>query len=501
MPRTPQPRVWARSNALFVVFGLLGSASAAPRAIADAPRGALDLPVAGLGLALAGALASWSVESAWGPDGGFDLVTIPTGRADTAGRYRVEVGGRTARDCPLGAPFPVELAGATWIRDGETFCLTLGEARVTVERLAPADETDETAFFGALARAVSERSLARLGPGPPESPVGGLAALEVSGLTLELPDDGLWRVAPHRPPRDFDALVRVVPAFPEVQVAVRRHAVGELGDCRALGRRLRSGTWEAPGRHVGIHGFEVVAHQDQLGFETLAYCRHRAGELLDVRVSGRPHVGWGAVGSLLGALGRTSAITPPPPSRLSQRDASQALYHWLTADTAASFDDGGDPMGLRGGVDLGLSWVWRNGPALTANLSVGADFDGFAWGASLEAGAAFHIASDLLLVLSLGWLERAEAFIENRALVTTVELRSGHLRSDGRMPWSLRVVAFQLASRVPRVTGAPLEIVWQGEVFPTFIWGFSWRSVADLPGITRPGFEIGLRLGWGGVWR
>jgi hypothetical protein len=319
----------------------------------------------------------------------------------------------------------------------------------------------------------------------------------------------LWKVVKPVAGRDFDALVRTVPAFPEVQVVIRRHTRRELADCSTLARRLATGTWRRPEKSENIsktEEFATVASAEVIGFRSVALCREGPNELLDVRIASRPSQPTDTLWSLLHALARTTRLTETPlPSGLARRDAAFVRHQWGVVTTGLQFapnDAGANEASGALGFESGLGMMWKNGFAVSVIGNVGVDEEGVAWGASIDAGVALQAASDLMLVLSLGWLERHEALIDNRALTLGFELRRGYLNDDGGLPWSLRVLAFQLASRFPLVMGAPLEITWQAELFPGFVGGLTWRSVSGTgDGALDDAIELGIRFGLGSIWR
>jgi hypothetical protein len=169
---------------------------------------------------------------------------------------------------------------------------------------------------------------------------------------------------------------------------------------------------------------------------------------------------------------------------------------------SAPDDDGANGASGAVGLETGFGVMWKNGLAVSLIGNVGLDRAGVAWGTSLDVGVALRSASDLMLVLSLGWLERHEALIDNRALTLNFELKRGYLNDDGGLPWSLRIAAFQLASRFPLVIGAPLEITWQAELSPGLVGGLVWRSVRGTDdGALDDAIELGIRFGFGSIWR
>lgn len=488
---------------------LLGALCAARLAVP------LDLPVAGLTVELPanGSLneSHLTVESTWDKEGGADWLLTAGER-----RYRVDVSGRTASDCPLDGSDVRPIGGVDWVVSGAISCRISGQSRLRVERLGP-PLGDEDALFAALGESFETRRTTNAKPPPATGPVGGPTTLPVTGLPITLPDDALWRVSPGGD-RDHDGLVRLVPALPEVQVVVRRHAKTELPSCEAMRRRLLAGGWSPldPTIHISkIETFAALARNRFAEFDSIAWCAERPTELLDVRVASLPRMEASSITSLFQALAATAAspisrtTRDPLPSVLARRDAAEIFEASLlgvvgviidrddTKRVAGARPEAATPLLV--GASARLAWALRDGLSVTARGRIGHD-GALAWGASLEVGASLIVARDLALVLALGWHEHRDRLLENRALGLSVELRRGWFATQG-LRWSLLVSGINLASEVPRVLGAPLEITWQGELFSRLQVGLSLRTAP--PGLrdSGDGLELGLRLGWGALWR
>lgn len=456
----------------------------------------LDLPVAGLSAEVDLPLG---VESTWGPDGGVDWLTL-----DGERRYRIDVGGRTIGDCPLSAPDIRVVDGIDWISDGPVICRVIGDARLRVQRLGAPISTED-ALLSALGEAFATRRTSSTPLPPPHGPVGGPVVLPVTGLELTMPNDALWRVAADGE-RDHDGLVRLVPALPEVQVVVRRHTLDELPSCSAMKRRLLAGGWTDTDTSK-IEIFAVVARNRFAGFDSIAWCAERPGELLDVRVASLPKVAPVDLGRLFSALATSTAQRPPLPSILATRDAGEVFgvhtvgLAGVLVDVISVDDDIPAPSPHTLALELGLAWAMRDGLAVTGRARLGHDGGGLMWGASLEVGASVIVAPDLALVLSMGWHEHRDALIHNRALGLTFELRRGWFAHQG-LRWSLRVAAINLASQVPEVLGAPLEIAWQAQLENGLTLGLGLRTAdSEVRLRENDGLELGLRIGWGALWR
>lgn len=486
----------------------------------------VDLPIGGLRVALPVLdAAGWSVRPRWDGERAEDELTTAVDGVPTI--YVVTLGGRTARDCPLRDPFPVELDGETWIRDADgVLCRTLPDARVEV-RVAPAPE-DEAALtrhrpvLAALLEALRAR---RVTPHPtslppPETPVARALTLPLAGLAFGLPgpagEAGYWRVAPATEARRFDALVRVVPVFPEVQVSVRRHARAEVASCGRLQRHLRDQGWSrveaapptgwrgALGRRIGHYAARAV-------------CLARpedGGALLDVRFASHPEVPLAHFRGLLEALASARAIAPAPPSEVPLAPVSDVAVHTVACGLGLDFAGtvvrgaAASSRASRGGpyasLELGLAWMMRNGPLFGGALTVGADAHGARLGATLDAGVALALDAKSTLGFMLAFEDRTDALYANRSLSWAIELRSDWHRPRA-FAWSLRVVALQLASREPAISGLPLAIGWQG-IFPSgLVLGVDLRAIASPPraseGWPSEGIGVGLRVGYGGLSR
>lgn len=475
----------------------------------------LDLPVAGLSVELEGPEASalaLTVESSWGEDGGSDWLV-----AEGQRRYRVDVVGRTGSDCPLPGSDVRAIGGVDWVVSGAISCRLVGESRLRVERLGPPLD-GEDALLAALGESFEARRTSRARPPPPEGPVGGPTTLPVTGLPITLPGDALWRVSPQGD-RDHDGLVRLVPALPEVQVVVRRHTRAELPSCEAMRRRLLAGGWSPLASTADIsriETFSALARNRFADFESFAWCAERPGELLDVRVASLPRADPGSITSLFRALAATAAspvgaaTRGPLPSVLARRDAAEVFEASLLGVGGVLIERTDDAKRVPGaepeddspilvGLAARLAWALRDGLAVTARGRVGHD-GSLAWGASLEVGASVRVAEDVALFLALGWHEHRDRLLGNRALGLSVELRRGWFASQG-MRWSLLVSGINLASEVPRVLGAPLEIALQGELASQLQLGLSLRTAPAGLRDSGDGVELALRLGWGALWR
>lgn len=476
----------------------------------------LDLPVAGLSVELTGPGASihdtLTVESAWGEDGGADWLVAGGQR-----RYRVDVVGRTGSDCPLAGSDVRAIGGVDWVVAGNVSCRLVGESRLRVERVGPPLDGEDT-LLAALGESFAARRTTSTRPPPPDGPVGGPTTLPVTGLPITLPGDALWRVSPPGD-RDHDGLVRLVPALPEVQVVVRRHTKDELPSCEAMRRRLLAGGWSRlpPGADISkIEIFSALARNRFADFESIAWCAERPTELLDVRVASLPRTDPSSITSLFRALAATaaspvSAATHAPlPSVLARRDAAEVFEASLLGVGGVLIDGAGDTKRVPDaepeddsplvvGVAARVAWALRDGLAVTARGRVAHD-GSLGWGASLEVGASVRVAEDLALFLALGWHEHRDRLLDNRALGLSIELRRGWFASQG-MRWSLLVSGINLASEVPRVLGAPLEIALQGELASQLQLGLSLRTAPGGLRDTGDGVELALRFGWGALWR
>jgi len=472
---------------------------------------------------------TWSVHSRWDADHWEDvLVVTPLGEPATF--YAIEVAGRTVKDCPLADPFPIEIGGETWIQgsrdpgvDGTIFCRMLLDARALVRIThAPTPSPTPTPAPPALAAysqvlrplldAIRNRRLIPGGPPPlppPDRPLPAELALPTVGLVIVRPDDQmLWRVAPPGN-RDFDALIRVLPVFPEVQIAVRRHALAEVAGCARLARHLLSAFWSAsetppPGDWAGLVGKRVGR------FESLALCREDKGALLDVRLATRPLVPILAFTPIFERLATSRVMGPPPRSPLPRSPTRAVLMRSATVALGLDFP-GTVNRGLQvpkrltgpspfGSVDLELDWTSRNGLTLGASLSLGGDGHGGLIGASLETGVALALDDELTLVLALALEDRREALFANRSLSLVVDMRASH-HQPGRFAWSLRLVPLLLVSRQPAITGLPLAISWTGVFVGGLVIGVDLRWVSSPVQATEAwpseGLGFGLRIGYG----
>lgn len=511
---------------LIALSTALGPASAAP------PRHhtvEVELSLSGLRVPINLPIdTAWSVHSHWGAEHAEDvLVLTPADEGSVS--FAIELAGRTAKDCPLVDPFPIEIGGETWIQGrgagGPVLCRMLLDARALV-RITHAEQPDveitppRLASYAKVLRplldALRTRRLIQDGPPRLPAPDGPLPTefeLPTVGLVVQHPEDEmLWRVAPPGN-RDFDALIRVVPVFPEVQIAVRRHALAEVSGCARLARHLLSAFWSAsdtpaPGDWEGLVAKRVGR------FESLAMCRVHEGSLLDVRIATRPLVPIGAFDPILARLAASRVTQPPPPSPLPHAPTRAVLAR--SATLALGFDFPGtidrtarvaqrlsSPSPFAS-VDLALGWTSRNGLALAAGVSLGADGHGALLAASLETGVALALDDELTFVLALALEDRNEALFANRSLSLVFDMRSSqHL--PGQFAWSLRMTPLLLVSRAAAITGLPLAISWTGMFARGPLRGLV--IGVDLRWVTSPlraseqwpseGIAFGLRVGVG----
>ena len=125
---------------VFATFTMgLGAARAAP---ARHQRADVDLPLAGLrvNLVLPPDMTA-RVTSRWDADHYEDVLTLAGDGRDMT--YTIELAGRTAKDCPLVDPFPLELGGEVWIEargaPTPTICRMLLDARAVVRITSTTD--------------------------------------------------------------------------------------------------------------------------------------------------------------------------------------------------------------------------------------------------------------------------------------------------------------------------------------------------------------------------
>jgi len=485
----------------------------------------VDLPIGGLRVALPviDPTAEWSVHPRWDGDHAEDHLTAIVGGVPIT--FVVTLGGRTARDCPLSDPFPIELDGQTWIRAGDgELCRTLPEARLQV-RIEP-PPGDEAALephrpvLRALLEALLERRVTpRTAPPltPAMAPPAGALRLPLAGLRIDHPTDGSrWRVAPASDTRRFDALVRVVPVFPEVQASVRRHRGAEVSGCARVAKHLRDTRWEEvdlapPPGWQGVLGRWIGRYAAR------ALCRVRpddGGAVLDVRVASHPEVALDDLAPLFDALAHAAAIAPPPPSEIARAPVSAVALRTVAlglgldfpgtvmrGETAPPRASGVAPYGA---LELGLGWMERNGPLIGGALTMGADANGARLGATLEGGVALALDPESTLGFMLAYEDRSDALYANRSLSWVVEVRSDWHRPQV-FAWSLRVVAFQLVSRAPTISGLPLAIAWQGVLPSGLLLGVDLRAIASPARATEAwpseGLSFGVRVGYGGFDR
>ncbi|MCC6623782.1 MAG: hypothetical protein IT385_21160 [Deltaproteobacteria bacterium] len=492
------------------IAALLMGLAVAPAARAEA----VHLPLAGLVVDLEGA---WTVASTWSasadphePARGVDLVT----RADGERAYEVHAGGRTDRPCPQDDPFVVELDGRTWIHApaSRTLCRLEDDARIEVRiALGPDAPEDHRGELAAFADALTARRIdpaarpplrdprvSRDASDPLAATPDVALALDVVGLTVRTPDDGfVWRVARPREGRPFDALVRVFPTFPEVQLLVYRHARRHLASCPALTRRQAArATWrvdELAGGHALVRS---------LGrFRVVDRCVELPSGLIEVRVAGAPEQPMPPLEPMLAALADAARAAPAPP-RTALVPARSHTMRWGAGVLAMAMPE--TSSRLVAGVELGMAFVQRNGLFARAMAALGGHEDG-AWSmGAVDFGVALGAAPELTLTLSLGLREEDDPILTNRSLSLSLELHSGfHL--DDAFGWALRVVTMHLASRQPSVAGTPLVIAWDGVFGSGLMLGLDLRWV-DRPDAPREGWPgaglvLGVRFGFADVLR
>ncbi len=504
----------------------LGTARAAP----ERPQPAdVDLPLAGLrvNLVLPPGM-TWRVHSRWGADHYEDVLTLAADGRDMT--YTIELAGRTAKDCPLANPFPLELGGEVWIEDRgapvATLCRMLLDARAIV-RITSTTDLDLLSTPRALELhtqvlrpLLDSLRVRRLIPGvppplpPPDGPLPETLQLPTVGLHLTTPTDAMrWRVMPPAD-RDFEALVRELPVFPEVQIAVRRHTLAEVSSCARLMRHLLNALWKAspitpPSDWTGLVG------KRHGRFVSLAMCRPQATALLDVRVAARPAIPLDALQPILDALAASREVAAPPPSPLPGAPMRAVLTRTALVSVGLAFPGTRvrgnrlvqPPPGPYTTLDLGMSYVSRNGLALAGSVAVGVDRaapNDLILGASFEIGVALGLDPDLTFVLALGAEDRREALFDNRALTLVLDMRSNQ-HVPNTFAWSLRLTPLLLASREPAITGLPLAISWTGMFESGFAFGVDlrWISSPPRPSAAWPaeGLAFALRVGWGDLGR
>ena len=470
---------------LAAVLGCIGGAAFAAFARAEA----VPFPVAGLQVDVP-AGERWEVigepSSDVGLDGAVDHVTIH--RSDgSAARYRVRIGSRGAPPCAVGGPSGTRLVGAdVWLLGAlPGACWAGPDARIVVLWDSPdADRTPPDALLGALTSAVRARRLAptsaRLALAAP-APV---LVLARANLAIDAPPDGFrWRPpldADSPTHRTFDVLTRVVPAYPEAQIQVRRHA-GET--CVDRARRLEAGPWVRRG---------AIYTQDVGGFVARAHCADRTDGALDVRLFLAPGADERDFAPILAAI-VGAAVTGPPPIPTPGEASSSALL------SAASVEAGGSSGGFHAALASDLIWAVGNGPFLRLSASLGTfrAYEG-------ALGVGFRLPHGAFLAVTLGARFDDLPILRNTSLSGGLEFHTDLLHAH-RFAWSLRLVPFHLASELPAVTGVPLVVAWQG-IFPSGLAvGLTLRWAAP-PGRSRPDWQgtgtmLGATIGWGSVAR
>lgn len=452
---------------------------------------------------------------------GEDTLAQSGADGSTIARYVVTAGGRTDRPCPLENPFPLELGARKWVHDpvAHTLCHLEDDARVQI-RIDAADPepTAHKAVIDAIADAFTQRAtdadavppsrdprVSREGDAPPDE-----LALTVVGLRVQRPDDGyVWRVAQTREGRWFDALVRVFPVFPEVQLLVYRHDADDIRSCDVLARRqVARGPWrvseaigdDAPRMTRGLGRFLIVDR-----------CAETPNGILDVRVASAPapvpapraqvvqaDLMWTALQAAARAQPR-----PPLPATIPARDFS---FRWAAAGIGASFPDVGSIAGLAQ-AEVGVAYARRNGVFARAAVGLGyagGDHDARVASGVADVGVALAVDPSLTLVLALGLRDEVDPVLVNRSFSGSLELYSDFHRPD-HIAWALRVVPFQLASRQPAVAAAPFVLAWDA-VFPSGVMvgvDLRWvdRPIEPREGWPGAGLVLGARIGIGDIRR
>lgn len=500
--------------------------SAGPAVIAEGDRW-IDLPVAGLRVRVPEALgaASIEVDSSWSEAMAWDRVTV----GDM--RYEVQVGARTARDCPMPEPFDVVIGGATWIRSRDRFCLLLPESRllVRIDATSLSSGLDRDALdphrplLEALAEALTSRRLVPSGrrPPPPYDPLPESISLPAVGLELTRPDErARWHVAERRPERDFDALVREVPAYPEVQVSVRRHPRATIADCPRLFRALLAGPWRAdaldPATLPALAGWQGVLGRRLGRYRSYMICRETADALLDLRIAvdpeRDPRTWLDAVTPLIEALAKARTLHPPPASKALDAPVESSLLRSASLLLGASLPGtlthperspraSAAPYAA---VELGACWARRNHLAVGASVALGVDGQGPTWLGRFDLGVAVAIDAETTFVVAFGIEDRRDALVANRTLSTVFELRARE-HEPHAFAWALRMQPLHIASREPAIRGAPLTLAWQG-VWPSGLLvgvDLAWVAAPTRPSAAWPteGLAFGLRLGWAELTR
>jgi len=476
----------------------------------------VHLPLTGLLVALPDApdvhydvSAHWSPATApFEPASGEDVlvVTRPTG----ATTYRIEVGGRTDRPCPLDNPFVVELDDRPWVHDPttHTLCHLENDARLEVHIVSDPPPTDDLephrVILSALLDAFDQRRVDPHASPPLRDPrvlrEGDHAApalvLPTIGLTLTTPDDGaVWRVAHVREGRWFDALVRVFPTFPEVQLLVYRHARSDIASCSALAQRqVARGPWEPTAR--------ATIERTMGRFTIVEHCTQTRAELLEVRVASAPMITGPELDPMLAALAAAAWSQPMPalPATIAARDFQ---LRWGSAALGVMLPESRADRAYTN-AELGFLYARRNGVFLRGVARFGATLDGALGGGSVDVGIALAADRELTLVLALGVREDLDPLLENRTVSASLELYSG-FGQDRAFAWALRFVPFHVAGRQSAVAGAPLAIAWDGVFASGLLLGVDLRWV-DRPDQPRPGWlgsgvALGLRVGFGDVVR
>ncbi|MFO0745238.1 MAG: hypothetical protein U1F43_06100 [Myxococcota bacterium] len=513
---SPRPRsVRAIRPALAVA--LLLASGAASRGVAEP----LALPLSGLVVDLPG--DGWSVASHWQASddaevgaSGEDVVTAVRD-GQVVARYAISAGGRTDRPCPLEHPLPIDLDQVTWIHDpsARTLCHLELDARIEVRiDVGDADPEPHRPVLAALAHALAERAVDPAATPPlhdarvardagPELPA---LTMPYIGLAPTRPDDGyLWRVARAKDGRLFDALVRVFPTFPEVQLLVYRHDASDVPSCRDLARRqVARGPWRVARRPEEP---DQPAQPDQIvrrlgRFVIVDRCVATPGGLLDVRVASAPSPSlaqqMAAAEPMLARLAESARTAPLPPLAATV-PGREFLFRWATLGSGLALSDVG-PTLPTAEVEVGATYARRNGLFARASLKGGVTARGGIATGVVDVGVALGADPELTFVLALGLRDEVDPGFENRSLSGSIELYSGYHR-DRAFAWALRVVPFQLVSRQPAVGGAPFALAWDAVFASGLTLGVDLRWI-DRPLEPQPGWPgasvfVGVRVGVG----
>ncbi len=554
--RTPRIAAWT----LWIVLAFLcHSASAAPPppdipAAPDAPPDAtapttrLSLPVAGLWVELpTPANTRWSVRGTWRYHKREGTTRADVlARRDASGKVdlTLRVDFATLHDprCPMEQPFPIELAGHAWVHEprpgGMAFlCFAPKRGTIRVELIDPARLPLETHAdtLDALRNAYATRELAPTQPTrdpavtqPPEThrpPA--VWNLTRSKMKAQAPDDGyVWVRSTPTPTRSFDAIIKRVPAFPDVQVALQRFPLDEFRTCERLKRYMtKVRRWRVreplPGTPQGFDGDLAKRFGP---WTTRHLCKRIGDALLDIRLSSAPApTTLEPYAELLRRLETAAQTTPEAaetwaPSRhryVTDRFLLRSLGTSVAISNRASSP--GDSWRMAGpGLDASLLWAVRNGPMLRTRLTAAVDFaTAFDGGPAAEGrfgGTHLEFAIDgwinigfdtrTIIALGVGFQAVNGPLVEGSSLTGGVMFMQDLYYQD-RFGWSLRLSPLSLFAEHGQWAFAPLSIEWQG-VWPaqglTAGVEFQYVGAPTLttgPGLAQEGAALILRFGFG----